>query len=292
MIANARGPRGYNRPSAGAPRAAPAAVTEGRTPMRDNPLKKTLAAGGRAAGAFVFEFMTPALPQLCRNAGADFVIYDMEHTGVGFETIRMQMALCRGQPIVPLVRVPRPDYHFVARALDVGALGIMVPMVASAAEAAHIVACTRYPPEGRRGAAFGFAHDDFEGGEPAAKVAALNARTLVIAQIETTDGLANVDAIAATPGVDVLFLGHFDLTNFMGIPGQFRHPDYLAALERIVGACAKHGKTAGFLAADDDWARDYLARGFRMIAYGIDHLMLQEGLRRGLSAARSFPGRA
>lgn len=260
--------------------------------MRDNPLKTTLASGGRAAGAFVFEFMTPGLPQLCRNAGADYVLYDMEHTGASLESIRMQCALCRGQPLVPLVRVPRGEYAFIARALDVGALGIMVPMVGSAEEAAHVVACTRYPPAGRRGAAFGFAHDDFEGGEPAAKVAALNARTLVIAQIETADGLANVEAIAATPGVDVLFLGHFDLTNFMGIPGQFRHPDYLAALDRIVAACAKHGKTAGFLATDDAWARDYLALGFRMIAYGIDHLMLQEALRRGLEVARQALGKA
>jgi 2-keto-3-deoxy-L-rhamnonate aldolase RhmA len=259
--------------------------------VRDNPVKAKLASGGRAVGAMVFEFATPGLPQLCRNAGAEFVLYDMEHTGTGFETIKAHCALCRGLPVVPLVRVPRPDYHFIARALDVGALGIMVPMVGSAAEAAHIVACTRYPPQGKRGAAFGFAHDDFEGGEPAAKIAALNARTLVMTQIETAEGLANVEAIAATPGVDVLFLGHFDLTNFMGIPGQFTHPGYVAALDRIVAACAKHGKTAGFLASDDAWARGYVARGFRMVAYGIDHLMLQEALRRGLDVARSAPGK-
>ena len=75
----------------------------------------------------------------------------------------------------------------------------------------------------------------------------------------------------------------------MGIPGQFTHPDYLAALDRIVAACARHGKTAGFLATDDTWARGYLARGFRMVAYGIDHLLLQEGLRRGLDVARKLP---
>ena len=257
--------------------------------MRDNPVKATLAAGGRAYGAMVFEFFSPGVPQICRNAGADYVLYDMEHTGLGFETLKTQFALCRGLPVTPLVRVPRPDYHFIARALDVGALGIMVPMVGSAEEAAHIVACTRYPPQGRRGAAFGFAHDDFEGGDVVTKMAALNARTLVMAQIETDTGLANVEAIAATPGVDVLFLGHFDLTNFMGIPGQFTHPDYLAALDRIVGACARHGKTAGFLATDDTWTREYFARGFRMVAYGVDHLLLQQGLRRGLDVARHMP---
>ena len=154
--------------------------------------------------------------------------------------------------------MPRGEYHFIARALDVGALGVMVPMVGTAAEAAHIVACTRYPPAGRRGAAFGFAHDDYQGGDVAAKIAAIHERTLVIPQIETVEGLNNVEAIAAVPGVDALWLGHFDLTNFMGIPGGFRHPDYLAAVKRIVAACDAHGKAAAFLATDDDWAREYV----------------------------------
>ncbi len=255
--------------------------------MRTNPVKATLAAGGRAHGAMVFEFFSPGLPQICRNAGADFVLYDMEHTGLSFETLKTQVALCRGLDVVPMVRVPRGEYPFVARALDVGALGVMVPMVGSADEAAAIVACTRYPPAGRRGAAFGFAHDDYEGGDVAAKMAAIHARTLVIAQIETAEGLANVEAIAAVPGVDALWIGHFDLTNFMGIPGQFRHPDYLAAVRRVVAACDAHGKTAAFLTTDDDWAREYKEYGFRLFAYGIDQLMLQSALRHGLALLRA-----
>ena len=254
--------------------------------MRDNPVKARLAAGGRVCGAMVFEFFSPGLPQICRNAGAEFVLYDMEHTGLSFETLKTQVALCRGLSVVPMVRVPRGEYHFIARALDVGVLGVMVPMVGTAAEAADIVACTRYPPAGRRGAAFGFAHDDYEGGDVAAKIAAIHARTLVIAQIETVEGLENVEAIAAVPGVDALWVGHFDLTNFMGIPGQFRHPDYLAAIARIVAACAAHGKTAAFLATDDDWAREYKAHGFRLFAYGLDQAMLGNALRHGLAVLR------
>ena len=88
--------------------------------MRDNPVKATLAAGGRAAGAMVFELFAPGIPQICRNAGAEIVLYDMEHTGLSFETLKTQFALCRGLPIVPMVRVPRGEYHFIARALDVG----------------------------------------------------------------------------------------------------------------------------------------------------------------------------
>ena len=250
--------------------------------MRTNPVKATLAAGGRAYGAMVFEFFSPGMPQICRNAGAEFVLYDMEHTGLSFETLKTQCALCRGLDLVPMVRVPRGEYHFIARALDVGAMGVMVPMVNSAEEAAHVVACTRYPPAGRRGAAFGFAHDDYQGGDVVAKITALHARTLVIPQIETAEGLANVDAIAAVPGVDVLWLGHFDLTNFLGIPGQFQHPEYLAGVARIVAACERHGKAAAFLAADDTWAREYKAYGFRVYAFGVDQAMLQNALKQGL----------
>ena len=165
----------------------------------------------------VFEFFSPGLPQICKNAGAEFVLYDMEHTGLEFETVKIQLALCRGLALVPMVRVPRGDYHFIARALDIGALGVMVPMVGTRAEAEYHVSCTRYPPQGRRGAAFGFAHDDYQGGDIGSKMIALHARTLLIAQIETDEGLRNVEAIAAVAGVDALWIGQFDLTNFMGI---------------------------------------------------------------------------
>ena len=255
--------------------------------MRDNAVKTRLASGGCGFGAMIFEFFSPGLPQICRNAGAEFVLFDMEHTGLGFETLKVQFALCRGLGIVPMVRVPRGEYHFIARALDVGAMGVMVPMVNTAEEAAHIVACTRYPPQGRRGAAFGFAHDDYEGGDVVAKIAALHARTMVIPQIETVEGLANVEGIAAVPGVDALWLGHFDLTNFMGIPAQFKHPDFLAGVDRIVAACETRGKAAAFLATDDDWARDYAAKGFRLMAYGIDQMMLQRALGEGLEVMRN-----
>ena len=254
--------------------------------MRDNPVKQALQAGRHVFGAMVFEFFSPGLPQLCRNAGAEFILYDMEHTGLSFETLKVQCALCRGLNLVPMARVPRGEYHFLARALDVGALGVMVPMVGTREEAERIVACTRYPPHGRRGAAFGFAHDDYEGGEVAAKISALHERTLVIAQIETSEGLANVEAIAAVPGVDALWIGHFDLTNFLGIPGEFKHPKYLAAVDRVLSACAGSGKTPAFLATDETWARDYAAKGFRLMAYGIDQSLYQEALRHGLDILR------
>ncbi len=255
--------------------------------MHENPVKQKLASGGRAFGSMVFEFFTPGMPQLLKNAGADYALYCMEHTGAGFETLKPQFALCRALGVVPLVRVPGTEYDFIARALDCGALGVMVPLVDTAAQAEFIVSCTRYPPAGgRRGAAFGFAHDDYAGGDVVPKMRMIHERTLVIAMIETKSGLENVEAIAAVPGVDVLWLGHFDLTNFLGIPGQFSHPMFQDAIRRIVGAAKKHGKAAGYMAAGAALGKEYLGHGFRMIATGTDQGMLQEATRTMLEGMR------
>ena len=245
-----------------------------------NPVKRCLTAGGVALGSMVFEFFTPGIARICANAGAEFVMYCMEHTGAAFETLKPQFALCRALGVVPLVRVPATEYHFVARALDTGALGVMVPLVDTAEQAERVVSFTRYPPQGRRGAAFGFAHDEYRGGDVVEKMEAIHERTLVICMIETRAGLDNVEAIAAVPGVDVLWLGHFDLTNFLGIPGEFSHPQYREALKRIAAAAAKHGKSAGYMAVDEQLGREYLGHGYRMIATGTDQGLLQNAIAR------------
>jgi 2-dehydro-3-deoxyglucarate aldolase/4-hydroxy-2-oxoheptanedioate aldolase len=242
--------------------------------------------GDTVPGAMIFEFFSPGTSQILANAGCDYVIYDMEHAGLGFETLKWLVASARGLPIAQMVRVPRGDYHFIARALDVGARGVMVPMVESA-EAAHAIAeASQYPPLGRRGAAFGFAHDGYRPGPPADKIAHANAERIIIAQIETEHGLANVDAIAAVPGIDVLWVGHFDLTNFLGIPGQFDNPKFTDALECVVAAGRRHGKGLGFLAADPATARTFRARGFNMLAAGTDMALLASGVNAILSAMR------
>ena len=242
-------------------------------------LRARALAGDQVLGALVFEFFTPGIAQLMARAGCEFVLYDMEHSGLGFETLKAQCAHCRGIGVVPMARVPRGEYHFLARALDVGCQGVMVPMVESAAEAHAIVEATHYPPVGRRGAAFGFAHDHFAPGAPADKIATANANVLVIAQIETERGLDQVEAIAAVPGIDVLWVGHFDLTNFLGIPGQFDHPAYRAALGRIVAAGRAHKKCLAFMPADAALAAEYRALGFNMLGVGTDHGLLMAGVK-------------
>ena len=253
---------------------------------RARAIRKRVLEGEVVLGSMVFEFFTPGIAQVLKLAGCEYVIYDMEHAGFSIEQLKAQCAHCRGLGIAPMVRVPRGEYHFIARALDVGAQGVMVPMVDSADEARAIVEASRYPPAGRRGAAFGFAHDDYLPGDPRKKMRDANNRNLVIAQIETERGLAEVDAIAATDGVDCLWLGHFDMTNFLGIPGQFDHPDYVKAVKAIVAAANRHGKARGFMAADERWAREYRKHGFNMLASGTDQGILMAGVKRILDAMR------
>ena len=247
--------------------------------MRDNPVRLAVLAGEPVAGAMVFEFFTPGIATLLAQAGCRYAIYDMEHTGLSFETLKWLYATHRGLAIEPMVRVPRGEYTYIARALDVGATGVMVPMVESAEQARRIVESAWYPPHGRRGAAFGFAHDDFDTGPPAEKMPRLRERTLLIAQIETERGLAEVDAIAAVDGIDVLWVGHFDLTNFMGIPGAFDDVRFEAAMKRVAAAAHAHGKALGFMATDARWIERVQAWGYTMIAVGTDFGLMVAGAK-------------
>jgi 2-dehydro-3-deoxyglucarate aldolase/4-hydroxy-2-oxoheptanedioate aldolase len=254
---------------------------------RSATIRKRAMAGEIVLGSMVFEFFTPGIAQVLKRAGCEYVIYDMEHAGFTIEQLKEQCAYCRGLDIAPMVRVPRGEYHFIARALDVGAAGVMVPMVESLAEAQRLVEAVRYPPQGRRGAAFGFAHDDYGPGEPKVKMRAANKRNLLIAQIETERGLAEVDDIAALDGIDCLWLGHFDMTNFLGIPGQFDHPEYITAIKKIVAAAKHNGKARGFMVADEKWAKQYRKYGFNMLASGTDQGILTEGVRAILASVRT-----
>lgn len=258
--------------------------------MRPNTVKRSLAEGGMSLGTMVFEFCTPGIGRIAANAGAEFVIFDQEHTGWSVDTIRALIASTRAADTVPLVRVPATGYHLIARPLDAGAMGIMVPMVETEDQAYRIVQSAKYPPHGRRGAAFGIAHDDFASGDIVATMSSANNEVLLIAQIETEAGVESADAIASMPGIDVLWIGHFDLTNSLGIPGQFDHPDYLAAVEVVLAACARHGKAPGIMAADPATARAAIARGFRAVAYGGDLWIYGNALRDGLADVRLRSG--
>lgn len=260
--------------------------------MRDNPVKRTLQQGGVSMGVMCLEFATTGIGRLSAEAGAEFAVFDMEHTGWSLETIKMLAATSRAAELVPIVRVPVSDYHFIAHALDVGAMGLVLPLVGTAQQARAAVDCALYPPRGRRGCAFAIAHDDFKGGDVNAKMQHTNDNVFIVAQIETTEGLANVDEIAAVEGIDALWIGQFDLTTSLGIPGKFDHPKFLDATKKVLEACRRHGKAATLAVMDPDQLAAAPAEGFRLLVYVGDLWIYQQALRRCFRQVRDALGRA
>jgi 2-dehydro-3-deoxyglucarate aldolase/4-hydroxy-2-oxoheptanedioate aldolase len=234
----------------------------------------------------MFEFNTTGIARIAANAGAEFAVFDMEHSGWSIETIRMLIATTPKAEMVPIVRIPATEYHFIANVLDMGAMGVMIPMCETADQARLLVSSAKYPPDGRRGAAFAIAHDDYRSESIPDVVRSANDETLLIAQIETARGLNNVEEIAAVPGIDALWIGLYDLTLSLGIPGQMKHPKVLAATDRVFAACQSHNKAPAVLVTSIPEGEAQLERGFKLIAYGGDLWIYQAALRNAMKCLR------
>ena len=224
-------------------------------------------AGESPTGLMIFEFGTTGLARMARSAGADFVLYDMEHSGWSPETVKVLFETARAAGITPFARCRDSTRSSVSLTLDLGALGLMIPMVESAAQARQIVDYARYAPVGSRGVAVYYADDIEPEGLPAT-LAKANREVVLMPQIETVAGVENAAEIAAVDGVDVLWIGHYDLTTSLGTPGDFWNAAHTAAVERVFAAAAAAGKPVGSLANDAADARRLLAMGFRIVALG------------------------
>ena len=239
------------------------------TAMRTNPVREKLRRGEAAFGIMACEFFTPGLLPDRGQAGAEFVLFDQEHGArrhrhaQGADRLRPRR---RRRPLRPRARPRLPPHRAGARC---GRHGIMVPMIETRAQA-EASPLVPLPAAGVRGLGFGVGHDDYSRGDVVEKMQAANERTLVIALIETATGIDNADAILAVPGIDVGWLGHYDLTNTMGIAGDFTHHRFADAVGRLLAACERHGKAADFLATNLDQAREWRAKGFRCLGYGTD----------------------
>ena len=259
--------------------------------MKDNRFQEVIAAGGIPVGHMIFEFGTRGIAKILSQAGIDFVLLDMEHTGFDAERIADLIAWLKATDIAPFVRVPQALYHFLARTMDAGALGVMIGNVETPEQARLIVDAVKYAPLGKRGVGLGTAHTDYAMPDPVTYFHRSNQNTTVICQIESPTGLANLEAIASTPGVDVLWVGHFDLTQSMGIPAQFQHPEFLKALENVVAATRKHGLRAGIQPGNPQQAEQWMKIGFNVISWSSDVAVYSRNLRAEVAALRELIGR-
>jgi 2-dehydro-3-deoxyglucarate aldolase/4-hydroxy-2-oxoheptanedioate aldolase len=238
--------------------------------MKSNRYRQAIAQGRIPVGHMVWEFATRGIAKLLDSVDLDFVVYDMEHSGIDTERMFDLIAWSKAASYAPFVRVPQAQYHFLARIMDAGALGVMIGNVQTPEEARMIVESVKFAPLGKRGVGLGTAHTDFVVPDPVTYFRESNESSVVICQIESPLGVANAEAIAATPGVDILWVGHFDLSQSMGIPGEFQNPRFLEALQAVVAAANKHGKRLGIQPGNMEQAQQWMSLGFNVISWGAD----------------------
>jgi 2-dehydro-3-deoxyglucarate aldolase/4-hydroxy-2-oxoheptanedioate aldolase len=239
----------------------------------------------------IMEFATRGACKILDAAGVDFAVFDMEHSGIDLERVCDLIAWSNACSFTPFVRVPQGLYHFLARVMDAGAMGVMVANVETAEEARAIVDAAKYAPLGKRGVGLGTAHTGYVMPDPEQYFRDSNRTTVVICQIESETGVRNADAIAAVDGVDVLWVGHFDLTQSMGIPAQFHHERFLSALESVAAAARKHGRALGIQPGSYEQACEWMALGFNVISWQNDIAIYREALQSGVQRIREYPAR-
>lgn len=241
--------------------------------------RQRLRQGDLLLGQMVLELFTPGIGQMLASCGLDFVIFDMEHGRCDISLLAEMVAGCRGSNIFPIARVPDVAYAPLSRPLDLGARGVMVPRVETKMQAEDIVSQLKYAPLGRRGVALGIAHDLYRAGN-ADFFAQANEETCVILLLETVKAFENLEAIISVPGVDIAWVGHYDLTVSMGIPAQFDHPRFLAAMDELATVCRRHGVAPGFLPSTPELAVHWISKGFRALSLGSDIGVFLDGVRK------------
>jgi 2-keto-3-deoxy-L-rhamnonate aldolase RhmA len=243
-----------------------------------NTTKHRLKAGKMALGFGVHHLRTVAAPVLAAATGHDWMFIDGEH---GAFTIQETTQLCIAAlptGVTPIVRVCAGALDEATRALDNGALGIVVPHVDTAADAKRIAEAFHYPPMGHRSWGGPPAVYGYQPPSTAEAQAAINAEILTIVMLESPEAVRNAAAIAAIDGVDVLFIGTSDLTAELRISGQMGHPLVIDAYQEVGDACRRHGKILGMGGVyDEENAARYVAMGARFVLTGSDHSYIMSG---------------
>lgn len=220
---------------------------------------------------------SPMTVEIAGLAGFDWVLIDHEHGPGGEDTLLHQLHAASATPTFPVVRIAQNETPRFKRVLDMGALGVMVPYVSTAAEAQAAVLAMRYPPHGIRGVAK-FNRGAGFGGDFEEYYAHAHERLVAVIQIETIEAVRNIEAIAAVDGADVLFVGPTDLSYNMGIRDQLESEAFTAALKAVSGAAQKHGKAAGILVHNAALVPKVRELGYTFVALGSDGGAVRAGL--------------
>ena len=231
----------------------------------------------------VITMPSPAVAEVLSTVGYDWLFVDGEHGPLGIEAITA--ILQAAQHRCPcLVRIPALEEVWVKRALDAGADGLIAPLVNSVETARRVVAWSKYPPAGRRSVGGGRAHGYGRSFESYLRTA--NERVAVVVQIEHVDGARRIDAILDVDGIDAVFIGPYDLSGSLGIPGQINDAEVQMHIRKVRDACLERGKPLGIFTAEAEAARAYIEQGFVLLAVGADAVHLGHAAEASLGRVR------
>lgn len=246
--------------------------------MFENKLKKMLKEGKTAIGTFA-SINSPDLVEIMGLTGFDFVIIDCEHGPMDAETSTNLIRAAQIYNMTPIVRIRENSETVVLKQLDVGAHGIQVPQINTSEDAKLLVQRTKYAPLGKRGVAMPRAAD--YGLYPIMEYfEKSNKETMIIAHCENVTALDNLEDIAKVDGIDVIFLGPFDMSQSMGISGQVTHPKIQEAAQRVLDVCDKYNKIPGIFAVNGDDAKVKIEQGFRYVPIGMDCTLIGNAFKK------------
>ena len=231
-------------------------------------------------------YADPELVELVASAGFDAVWLCLEHKRIDPALVYALIQACRLGGADALVRVKPANHADLLWLLEAGARGIMLPRVRHPDEVREVIAAMKFPPFGRRGSDVVHADAAFGRAALGDYLASANRETFLVAQIEEPEAVEHIDAIAALPGVDVLFVGPADLSLGLGQPGAYAGPEVMRVVELVAAACRRHGKRAGIPCAADQVAK-YRALGFSFFNVISDYRCVVQGLKSALAAAQA-----
>lgn len=242
----------------------------------ENPVKRTLRAGKPVLGV-TLSVASVEIAAQAAQMGFDFLWVEMEHSPVTLETFRNMVLATRGLKAVPFARVPVNELWMAKRVLDAGALGVIFPFTSTGDLARRAAASCKYPPLGRRGSGAGLATFRWPASQGYYDFADQNVMTIAV--IEEALAVENIEEIASTPGIDVLFIGTSDLAFSLGVRGDQQHPLVCDAVRRIAEAGQAHGKVLGLPALDPEQVQKRMDEGFRFFQTGTELGFMARGAK-------------
>jgi len=255
--------------------------------MHKNTVKEMLRAGKCVYGTSLEDCLGSEMPLVLAKAGLDFFFVDTEHSPASYSEFQALVRTAHYSGIVPLLRVTQNQPELITRALDNGAMGVIVPRIHSVQAAREALDVMKFPPLGHRGFGLRTINTDIWEGPAANEVAACNRETMAVLMIESPSGLESVEEIAKLPGLDVLFIGPYDLTLSLGIVEQFDNPIFLNAVDRVVAACNAAGIAAGLQTGQMPLLLEAKRRGVRFLMYNSDVGILLSGYKQAMSELKA-----